>query len=115
MNECSQTDQIGYKVCIKNDFSNNMIFSLTSRYKSLTRGDPVQFGDEVRVIHNRSGNNLSISLLNFEIDDFSAEEHSNPYVVKKLLFDPLSSRHKVFLGGNYLNTWRVFPQSRRNN
>lgn len=113
-NECSKTNQIGYKVQIKKEFSRNMIFSITSRYKSLSIGDPVQFGDEIRILHNRSKNNLSVSLLNFEKTHIQNEQYQNPYLVDKLLYDPRSYRHKVYLGGNFHDTWKIFPHSLRN-
>jgi len=78
-NECSKTDQIGYKLEFTTNISSNMIFTLESRYKSLSRGDFVQYGDDLRLMNKKNSNFLAVSLFNFEISE-ELEEDDNPYV-----------------------------------
>jgi hypothetical protein len=79
-NECSQTQQIGYKVEVSNEYNSKMIFTLLPRYKSRRIGDYIQFTDEIFIKNIKINSFLSISsMINDSAKDLYFQE-SNPYV-----------------------------------
>lgn len=79
-NECSQTDQIGYKVEVSNEFSTKMVFTLLPRYKSRRIGDFIQFTDEIFIKNIKINSFLSISSLVTESARDLYFQETNPYV-----------------------------------
>jgi len=79
-NECSRTEQIGYKLEMGEDFNSRMIFYFMPRFKSHSIGDNIQYHDDVRLVNKLNGNNLAVSPFNFvdSIDLFTFED--NPYM-----------------------------------
>jgi hypothetical protein len=79
-NECSQTEQIGYKVEVSNEFSSKMVFTLLPRYKSRRIGDFIQFTDEIFIKNIKINSYLSISSLVTESARDLYFQETNPYV-----------------------------------
>ena len=80
MNECSQTQQIGYRVEISNEYNSKMIFSLLPRYKSRRIGDCIQFTDEVFIKNIKINSYLSISTISGDGNPSLNLQQTNPYV-----------------------------------
>lgn len=79
-NECSQTEQIGYKMEISNEYSTNMVFTLLPRYKSRRLGDLIQFSDEIYIKNIKINGFLNISGLQPESPKDLYFQETNPYV-----------------------------------
>lgn len=79
-NECSQTEQIGYKVEVSNEYSSKMVFTLLPRYKSRRLGDFIQFTDEIYIKNIKINSYLSISNIVAESARDLYFQETNPYV-----------------------------------
>lgn len=79
-NECSKTDQIGYKLEIRRETSSRMIFSFVPRYKSHKIGDAIQYGDNLRAMNVHNSNNLAVSPLNVSTSREINGINDNPYM-----------------------------------
>lgn len=79
-NECSQTEQIGYKLEVAEECSSKMVFTLLPRYKSRRIGDLIQFSDEVYVKNQKINSFLSVSPFELESSRDLYFQEANPYV-----------------------------------
>ena len=79
-NECSQTEQIGYKVEVTKEYSSKMIFTFLPRYKSRRIGDFIQFTDEIFIKNIKINSYLSISNAVSENARDLYFQETNPYV-----------------------------------
>lgn len=80
MNECSQTQQIGYRVEVSNEYNSKMIFTFLPRYKSRRIGDCIQFTDEVFIKNIKINSYLSISTIPGDSNPSLNLQQTNPYV-----------------------------------
>lgn len=79
-NECSKTDQIGYKLEIRKKTSSRMVFAFFPRYKSHKIGDAIQYGDNLRLKNTMNKNNLAVSPLNVLTSRNMNFFDDNPYM-----------------------------------
>ena len=79
-NECSQTEQIGYKMEVSNEYSSKMVFTLLPRYKSRRIGDLIQFSDEIYIKNVKINGFINISSLEHEGPRKMFFQETNPYV-----------------------------------
>lgn len=79
-NECSQTEQIGYKMEVSNEYSSKMVFTLLPRYKSRRIGDLIQFSDEIYIKNVKINGFINISSLEHESPRKMFFQETNPYV-----------------------------------
>ena len=79
-NDCSQTEQIGYKLEVSDEYTSKMIFTILPKYKSRRIGDLVQFSDEVYIKNSRIDSFLSVSPFELESARDLYYPETNPYV-----------------------------------
>ena len=79
-NECSQTEQIGYKLEVSNEYNSRMVFTLLPRYKSRRLGDFIQFSDDIYIKNIKINSFLSVSSHELESARDIYFQETNPYV-----------------------------------
>lgn len=110
-NECSQTEQIGYKLHITDIFSSRMIFSFEPKFKSRKTGDLIQYTDFLRIKNVKTDNFLCISPTNSRSPRDLVMNNQNPFIVHKILYDTQSSLYPIYLGDGDFNSWQLFFHS----
>ena len=111
-NECSNTEKIGYKLEVEKETNERMIFTFLPRYKSRSKGETIQYGDDLKLMNIVNKNFLSVSPINVISPEDNYSYDDNPYIVQKVLYDPRSHRHTAYLGGEEFSTWKIYLYSR---
>lgn len=79
-NECSQTEQIGYRLEVSSQYNSKMVFTLLPRYKSRRIGELIQFTDEIFIKNISINSFLCISSYEIENARETYSYETNPYV-----------------------------------
>ena len=79
-NECSQTEQIGYRLEVSSQYNSKMVFTLLPRYKSRRIGELIQFTDEIFIKNISINSFLCISSYEIESSREAYSHETNPYV-----------------------------------
>lgn len=104
-NECSKTEQIGYRIEIETDYSHQMFFTFEPKYKSRSKGDKIQYYDMLHIRSPNNEHNLAISPSNYISPDNLFFKEDNPYIVEKIIDDFNCTKHVVYLGESEFSTW----------
>ena len=79
-NECSKTEQIGYKLEIMKQATPRMVFTFEPRYKSHSIGETIQYSDDLILKNKLNNNNLSVSPLSLIPPKEAYAYDDNPYM-----------------------------------
>jgi hypothetical protein len=77
--ECSNTDQIGFKVELSKFYKSSMVFRINPRFNSREKGNPIQFGDQIFIENIKRKNHLCISETQFTEATKLGEMEPNPF------------------------------------
>jgi hypothetical protein len=77
--ECSNTDQIGFKVELSKFYKSSMIFKIHPRFNSREKGNPIQYGDQIFLENIKRKNHLCISDTQFTEAQNLGDQEPNPF------------------------------------
>ena len=122
--ECAMNDKIGYRVELTDKVSQNMVFTILSKYRSRNTGDLIQHSDFLYFKNNMNGYYLSISMENSaenlnmkthsvieELDSIKTIKEQNPQLPEKNFCDPCCSKNQVYLGQEPEFSWQILLHS----